>query len=381
MRVKAAAKIPVPANVGAAAKRPAMVPAAAKVRAAANGPKAPNGPAANGSGTGNGSGAANGSGDAKGPRVAKETSGAKETAARVPAAPGATAAARVPAAAKVAAPGQGSDAAESPAVDKVGDAAPLTEEERIESSKYDSRERRPRAFEEERFLFPETYDADRVRLLVKDPEWLFAHWDVSPRAYAGLRAELGERALALSRLTLRLEDPADGVLSVVLLPEGVRSWYLRTHPGHRTYRAELGFTTPAGGFRSLATSNVVVTPRVGPSHERAARRVSIHRQADAQAEPQPLEPQPAPAHPRAKRGKAKRPPIEYIDGARETPPQPAAGPAPQPQRGGASDVFGPAGGGAVAGAPPGAGETEGAPGPGGASDVFRPAGASDVFRR
>ena len=50
-------------------------------------------------------------------------------------------------------------------------------------------------FEEERFLFPESYGENRVRLLVKDPEWLFAHWDVDPARARELRDELGERAI------------------------------------------------------------------------------------------------------------------------------------------------------------------------------------------
>ena len=38
--------------------------------------------------------------------------------------------------------------------------------------------------------------------------------------------------------------------------------------------AELGVTLPSGQFRKLAESNTVVTPRVGPSAERARRRMS-----------------------------------------------------------------------------------------------------------
>jgi hypothetical protein len=149
---------------------------------------------------------------------------------------------------------------------------PLTDEERIESSKYEAPDLPRRLFEEERFVFPESYDTDRVRLLVKDPSWLFAHWDVSQGSWGKLQRELGERAFALARLTLKLEDPANGSLSVVLLPGGARSWYLRTHASHRAYRAQLGVTIPSGEFRRLATSNVVVTPRVGASPE-VARRV------------------------------------------------------------------------------------------------------------
>jgi len=219
------------------------------------------------------------------------------------------------------------------------------EEERIESSKYIARDiAPPRVFEEERFLFPESYEKNRVRLLVKDPEWLFAHWDLSRKAWASLRDDLGERALALSRLTLRVEDPASGLLSVVLLPTGTRSWYLRTHLEHFRYRAELGVTTPAGMFRRLATSNVVVTPRIGPSPVAARRRARFGAGVPAAAQPAA----PEAAAPRRGRRKAA---VALIDGA-------APRESGLPDRGGASDVFGPAGGRAAAER-------------GGASDVHR----------
>jgi len=156
-------------------------------------------------------------------------------------------------------------------------AAGLTEEEQIESAKYEPR-RPGRVFEEERFVFPETYGVNRIRLLVKDPEWLFVHWDVDPRSVDGFRAELGERAVAVSKLTLRIADPTSGGMSVVLLPPGVRSWYVQADSRRRAYRAELGFTLPSGEFRRLAESNTVVTPRVGPSPERA-RKVLLYSQA------------------------------------------------------------------------------------------------------
>jgi hypothetical protein len=156
----------------------------------------------------------------------------------------------------------------------------LSEEEQIESSKYVPRHLPERVFEEERFLFPETYGVDRVRLLVKDPEWLFAYWDLSPRAVDGLRGELGERGLALTRLTLRITDPGQGGTSVILLPYGARAWYVRADNAPRTYRAELGWTLPSGQFRLLAESNVVSTPRTGASPEIARGRARFDAPLD-----------------------------------------------------------------------------------------------------
>jgi hypothetical protein len=151
--------------------------------------------------------------------------------------------------------------------------ASLSEEQRIESAKYLSRPQPKRVFEEERFLFPESYGTDRVRLLVKDPEWLFAYWDLSRRSIDSLRKELGERGVALTRLTLRITDPGNGGASVILLPYGARAWYVRADTLPRSYRAQIGWTLPSGQFRVLAESNVVTTPRSGPSSDIARRRV------------------------------------------------------------------------------------------------------------
>ena len=151
------------------------------------------------------------------------------------------------------------------------------EEQRIESSKYLPRHAPKRAFETERFVFPESYGVNRVRLLVKDPEWLFAHWDVDPAVLVTLRRDLGERALALSRLTLRLSDTAEGGSTVILLPKSARAFYIRADGAARSYQAELGLTLPSGEFRALAASNTVGTPRVGPSPEPAHARVRFDR--------------------------------------------------------------------------------------------------------
>ena len=200
----------------------------------------------------------------------------------------------------------------------------LTEEERIESAKYLPRHLPKRLFEEERFLFPESYGVNRVRLLVKDPEWLFAYWDVDPRSVDGLRHEIGERALALTRLTLRIADARGRDASVILLPYGARAWYVRGGAESRSYRAQLGWTLPSGEFRPLAESNTVTTPRSGPSTVKASRRVRFGGGAAtmtaAALTPMPEEPMaPEPAAPAAGRGKK----------------------AP---KGGASDTFAPKGG-------------------------------------
>jgi hypothetical protein len=204
-----------------------------------------------------------------------------------------------------------------------------TEEERIEGSKYLPRHVPRRLFETERFVFPETYGVNRVRLLVKDPEWLFAHWDMDPGVMAAVRRDLGERAMALSRLTLRVFDPVDGGQTTILLPKGARGWYIRADETPRTYRAELGLTLTTGEFRALAASNVVGTPRVGPARRPAQGRVRFDRAGRHVQE--------AAGVARVARGRAGRMADERVVGERGAAPRgPAARKGEAP--GGASDI-------------------------------------------
>jgi hypothetical protein len=223
----------------------------------------------------------------------------------------------------------------------------LTEEETIESAKYQVAAEPRRLFEEERFIFPESYGVNRIRLLVKDPEWLFVHWDVDPGSLSELRGAVGERTVALSKLTLRIADPGNGGMSVVLLPPGVRSWYVRADSTRRAYRAELGLTLPSGEFRRLAESNTVVTPRVGPSAERA-RRVLLYKQA-----------QMIPTEAALAVGAE-----EVRSASASSGPWSPARDRQAPEAPGVQGVWG-----------------DEPARPGGASDVFRPGGASDVHRR
>jgi hypothetical protein len=195
-----------------------------------------------------------------------------------------------------------------------------SEEERIESSKYSSAPPK-RLFEEERFLFPESYGVNRVRLLVKDPQWLFAYWDIDPKLLAGWRRELGERTMALSRLTLRLYVPGHGDDMLILVPAGARSWYVRAEVTPRAYAAELGLTLPSGEFRSVARSNTVETPRVGPSPEVASRKVPYPLIASELFAP------PSRVAPSTPEGRTEGAASATLEGRRPT------------RKGGASDVF------------------------------------------
>jgi hypothetical protein len=158
------------------------------------------------------------------------------------------------------------------------------EQERVGAIKFGPRPVAARGFDEERFLFPRNYETNRVRVVVRDPEWLFAYWDVNPRAFEAIRREMGERAMALSRLTLQVLDANGNAAQVVLLPYGARSWYVRIDPARVRYFIELGITLPSGQFRPLARSNAVTLPRGGPSSMPASRSIGYREAWSATGE-------------------------------------------------------------------------------------------------
>jgi len=112
---------------------------------------------------------------------------------------------------------------------------------------------------------PARYGEDRVTLLVRDPETLFAYWELTPQAMERACRDQGCPPEALTPL-LRLHD-----LSQTGPPEEVavghaESWYLHVgRPGHR-FQAELGFRGPGGRFTPISRSNLVATPPREPAH-------------------------------------------------------------------------------------------------------------------
>ena len=105
---------------------------------------------------------------------------------------------------------------------------------------------------------PASYGESHLLLLARDPQTLFAAWDLAPAAVDSLKSRIGSRAFAVSTLTLRLSR-AGGGTSLIHLPKKARSRYLAIDGGP-SYVAELGFTTPAGRFEAAAAAGPCFVP-------------------------------------------------------------------------------------------------------------------------
>ena len=108
---------------------------------------------------------------------------------------------------------------------------------------------------------------DRVVLMVRDPYWLHASWEINRQSVTRAQTSLKEQWRA-SRPTLRLieveQDAStiDGetVVREIEIHGGVNDWYIDVHNPPCSYRIEIGYLAPDRQFYVLARSNTVTTP-------------------------------------------------------------------------------------------------------------------------
>lgn len=120
---------------------------------------------------------------------------------------------------------------------------------------------------------PVGYGEDRLVLMVKDPWWLFAYWEIRPETERAARHQLLPHEVAGLTTVLRVYDvtgvdfprqPAHRHTDIGL--SGLATnWYVHTDAPDRDFLVEIGLLTRTGRFLLLARSNRVRTPRFGPS--------------------------------------------------------------------------------------------------------------------
>ena len=126
---------------------------------------------------------------------------------------------------------------------------------------------------EDPFMLPMGYGDDRIVLMVKDPWWLFAYWEIQPGTERAARAHLLPHEVPGLQSILRVYDvtgidfpaqPAHRTFDIGL--SGLATnWYIQTDAPNRSFIVDIGLLAHTGRFLLLARSNRVTTPRFGPS--------------------------------------------------------------------------------------------------------------------
>lgn len=109
---------------------------------------------------------------------------------------------------------------------------------------------------------------DRLVVIVRDPYWLHATWQLSRRNVERAEVALGQE-WHLARPVLRLlevqagNSAAETVVRDIEIHGGVNNWYVPVNDPPKSYRLDIGYLTESGRMFVLARSNVVTTPRAG----------------------------------------------------------------------------------------------------------------------
>jgi hypothetical protein len=151
-------------------------------------------------------------------------------------------------------------------------AARDTSEEQVERSKFDvgvpTRDLSAKIPKD----LPAGYGKDRIVVMVRDPYWLHAYWELTRQAVQRAEAALGQEWHSAKPI-LRLLDVSshetssstESMVRDIEIHGGCNNWYIDVNNPPRSYRIDIGYLSRSGRFYVLARSNVVSTPRAGVS--------------------------------------------------------------------------------------------------------------------
>lgn len=118
-------------------------------------------------------------------------------------------------------------------------------------------------------FIPHHYDVDRLVLAIKDPNWIYAYWEISSAKYHDFVHRYGHEAWDNSRPVLRIYDvtgsgdylnPSNLCFREIYLDPWADNWFIEVGQPNRTFYAELGRVLANGEFIPLLYSNLITTP-------------------------------------------------------------------------------------------------------------------------
>ncbi len=113
---------------------------------------------------------------------------------------------------------------------------------------------------------------DRLVVMVRDPYWLHAYWELSRRAIQRAEVAMGQHWHAAQPVLRLHEVSRNGTTSAarqavrdIEIHGGVNNWYINVQNPPKSYQVEIGYLAPGNRFYCLGRSNVVSTPFPGSS--------------------------------------------------------------------------------------------------------------------
>ncbi|TDA67505.1 MAG: DUF4912 domain-containing protein [Clostridia bacterium] len=123
----------------------------------------------------------------------------------------------------------------------------------------------------EKYDLPAGYDTDEIVAMAKDPEWLYAYWEVTAGKQEEFAHQFGPGVWEVSQPVIRVYDITGNVELEqaghhdVAINDQATSWYLYLGLPDHTLILDLGRVLPDGRFVTLARSKTVTLPANAPS--------------------------------------------------------------------------------------------------------------------
>jgi hypothetical protein len=114
--------------------------------------------------------------------------------------------------------------------------------------------------EEDQYPIPDRYNETRIALLLRDPAWAFAYWDIHDNLRAEYTADDPFPGVLLRVCELDADEVVDSFDIPVKLTDG--RWYINLPRQGTSYRIDL-VSRRGSRDRVLTSSNVVSVPRGG----------------------------------------------------------------------------------------------------------------------
>ncbi len=129
--------------------------------------------------------------------------------------------------------------------------------------------------ERKEFRFPPGYGDNRIVLLVRDPWWIFAYWEIRKDREEDILRKIESSGDSQEKSILRVYDVtninfngtnAHSFFDIDL--KGLaNNWYINVGSPDRSWVVDIGMLSKKGNFYLLARSNVVKTPHFGMSDQ------------------------------------------------------------------------------------------------------------------
>lgn len=127
--------------------------------------------------------------------------------------------------------------------------------------------------ERREFRFPSGYGDNKIVILVRDPWWIFAYWEIGPDREKDIVRKIASAGEKAAGSILRIYDVTDisfnGRNAHSFFDIGLRglanNWYINVNAPDRAWVVDIGVVTDKGNFYLLARSNTIRTPRFGMS--------------------------------------------------------------------------------------------------------------------